>query len=312
MRAIQIHGYGSVEMLKDDDILMPARGEEEVLIKVHAVAVNPIDTFIRQGFMKHFVKKGFPIILGAEVAGEVVKTGEKSRFKVGDKVFSLLPGDLGGYAEFVAIPERAVGLAPNNLRMIESAALPVSALTSLQAFRNKAHIKSFEKVLINGASGGVGCIAVQLAVALGQNVTAVCSEGNYPLAKRLGAHHVIDYQSNDFTKQDKKYDVIFDCVATRTFKDCKKVLKSGGRYISTRPIPQIMFRQAFNFLFSKKAFGIVVKPNVADLEYVKELAEQKKLLPIIDKVFNFTEMAEAHKYSGTGRAKGKIIVKVVE
>jgi NADPH:quinone reductase-like Zn-dependent oxidoreductase len=254
----------------------------------------------------------FPKILGFDVAGDVVAIGSGvTRFKAGDAIYgsTSLPG--GGYAEFAAVPENLVALKPTNLNYEEAAAVPLAALTALQALRNEGNIQTAQNVLINGAAGGVGTFAVQLAKALGTVVTGVSSTKNLDLVKSLGADRVIDYTQQDFTQDTAQYDIIFDAVGKRSLSQTKRVLKSNGIYITTLPSPEVLLEGVLTaFLPGQKAKFILEKPNTQDLVYLKELIEAGKIRVVIDRTYPLQELATAHSYSETGRAVGKIAIKV--
>jgi NADPH:quinone reductase-like Zn-dependent oxidoreductase len=310
MKSVMIKKYGGPEVLEIVDVPDPKAGEGEVVIRVRASSVNPIDWLIREGGAKSFIKLTFPAILGCDLAGEIVEVGANAkRFAVGDQVFAMMPHDWGAQAELVALREELVVKMPAGLSMEQAAAIPTTALTALQALRNRGQVKAGQAVLINGASGGVGMAAVQIAKAMGASVTAVCSASSFDLVKGLGADRLIDYRTSDFTTQPEKYDVVFDCIGNQPHKKAKRVLKGSRVHLTTTPGVGTFVRQFFNPLFGVKVFGLLTNGNGADLEYVKTLIEKGKLKPVIDKTFPVAEVAEAHRYSKAGRAKGKIVLK---
>jgi len=309
MKAVVISRYGGPEVLEYKDLPAPRPARNEVVVKVHASNVNPIDWRIRDGALKMFIRAPFPITLGVDLAGEVVEVGEDVKnLAVGDQVFAMMPKDIGAQAELVAVDADVAVRKPQNMTMGEAASVPSSALTALQSLRDLGKAKPGQRVLINGASGGVGLFAVQIAKILGAEVTAVCGANSFELVKGLGADHVIDYRTTDFTTQAEKYDVIFDAVGKRSPKECKKVVVRGGAYINTGGTPRLFLRQGCNSLFSLKVFAIIVKSKGADLEYIKTLIESGKLKTVIDKVYPVAQIADAQTYSATGRAKGKLVV----
>jgi NADPH:quinone reductase-like Zn-dependent oxidoreductase len=310
MKAIVIRGYGDVDVLKYEDLENPKIKPDQLLVKVHASSVNPIDWKTRKGMLKILTGNKFPLILGFDVAGEVVEVGSKvTRFQVGDAIYGSTSFPGGAYAELAAIPENLATHKPTNLSYQEAATIPLAALTSLQALRNLGNIKSGYKVLINGASGGVGIFAVQIAKALGAEVTGVCSSRNLDLVKSLNADLVIDYTQVDFTKGNLQYDIIFDAVAKRSFSDCRKVLTNNGIYISTLPIPEVILQSVLTaFIPGQKAKIVLENPNSQDLNFLKELIETGKLKTVIDRTYPLQELTEAHSYSESEKAVGKIAI----
>jgi 2-desacetyl-2-hydroxyethyl bacteriochlorophyllide A dehydrogenase len=312
MKAVVIRRYGAAEVLQYEDVEQPKIEPTQLLVKVRASSVNPIDWKIRQGMLSLITGNKFPKILGFDVAGDVVAVGsDVTRFKAGDAIYggTSFPG--GGYAEFAAVPENLVALKPTNLSYEEAAAVPLAALTALQALRNEGNIQTEQTVLINGAAGGVGIFAVQIAKALGAVVTGVSSAKNLDLVKSLGADRVIDYTQQDFTEDTAQYDIIFDAVGKRSLSQTKKVLKPNGIYITTLPSPEVFFESVLTaFLPGQKAKFILEKPNTQDLVYLKELIEAGKIRVVIDRTYPLQELAAAHSYSETGRAVGKIAIAV--
>ncbi|MEA5625884.1 NAD(P)-dependent alcohol dehydrogenase [Nostoc sp. UHCC 0251] len=312
MKAVVIRRYGAAEVLQYEDVEQPKIEPTQLLVKVRASSVNPVDWKIRQGMLSLITGSNFPKILGFDVAGDVVAVGSSvTRFKAGDAIYgsTCLPG--GGYAEFAAVPENLVALKPTNLNYEEAAAVPLAALTALQALRNEGNIQTGQTVLINGAAGGVGTFAVQIAKALGAVVTGVSSTKNLDLVKSLGADRVIDYTQQDFTQDTAQYDIIFDAVGKRSLSQTKRVLKPNGIYITTLPSPEVLLEGVLTaFLPGQKAKFILEKPNTQDLVYLKELIEAGKIRVVIDRTYPLQELATAHSYSETGRAVGKIAIKV--
>ncbi len=311
MKAITINQYGSADVLQYADVEKPQIKSDQLLVKVYASSVNPIDWKIRKGMLKVLTGNKFPMILGFDVSGEVVTVGEKvTDFKVGDAVYAYLdplPG--GAYAEYAAVSERVASLKPSNMTHEQAAAVPLAATTALQALRDKGEIEKGQKVLINGASGGVGTFAVQIAKAWETEVTAVCSGKNAELVRSLGADKVIDYTQQDFTKDTAKYDIIFDVVSNRSFSECKNSLQPKGIYVTLLPSPDILLH-SFLTLFSpgKKAKLFVAKANGKDLAYLKDLIEAGKMRSVIDRAYPLSEVAAAHAYSEGGHAVGKIVI----
>jgi NADPH:quinone reductase-like Zn-dependent oxidoreductase len=292
----------------------PVPGPNEVLIKVHAASINPVDWKVRSGKLRIFTGSRFPMVLGRECAGEVIETGkEVKNYKQGDRVIGV-PGirRMGAFAEYACAPEKTVFPRPKNIGFEEAASIPIAGLTALQALRDRGRIAPGQKVLINGASGGVGHFAVQLAKIFGAEVTAVCSGANAGFVKSLGADHVIDYSQEDFTRGDARYDIIFDAVARRSFGECKRALSSKGIYVSTLPSRAVMVNQYITgFLTAKKARLINVSPDPNDMEWMKTQVEANKITIVIDKIYSLDHAKEALAYSETGKAKGKIVLKMI-
>lgn len=313
MKAVYINKYGSADKLMIGEFENHEPRNQEVLVKVHASAINPVDWKMRQGKLKFVTGFNFPLKLGKDFAGEVVEIGsDVSRFKKGDIVWGQLPGtSAGAYAEFVMAPEESMGSIPENLAYNEAASIPLAGLTALQSLRNKASVKKGDKVLINGASGGVGTAAVQLAVSLGTEVTGVCSGKNIGFIKELGATHAINYKEEDFTEGSQEYDVICDFVGNVSFLKCRNVLKEDGTYVTANPIAASLPGGFLYALFSsKKQKVIFTKPSPDDLDFLKKLVQQGDLKAIIDKTYKLEEIAEAHRYSEKGHARGKIVIEV--
>ena len=311
MNATIMTGFGDAAVLEYQPWPTPEPKAGQVLIKVHACSVNPIDWRIRKGEMKMIIRSRPPMILGADVAGEVAKVGAgATRLKVGDLVYVKLPGDIGGYAEYVTVPEEIVALRPTALSAVEAAAVPACASTALQALRDVAGLKSGQRVLVNGASGGVGLFAVQLARAFGAKVTAVCGPSAFALVKSLGVEEVIDYQQTDFTKMGAKWDVIFDVSATRSFKECHEALEDHGVYVTTIKGGADMVMPLLNPLRSKKGRYVMVKSSAADLDEVRALIDGGKVKTFVDRVFPLQQAADAHRYLETGRPRGKVVLSV--
>ncbi|MGB6299054.1 MAG: NAD(P)-dependent alcohol dehydrogenase [Rivularia sp. (in: cyanobacteria)] len=314
MKAVVIHEYGSADVLRYEEVEAPTIKPDELLVKVHAAAVNPVDWKIRKGMLKIISGNKFPMILGFDLAGKVLEVGSQvTGFQVGDEIYGSLGVPGGAYAEIAAVPQKVAAVKSTFISFEEAAALPVAALTALQSLRDKANIQRSQSVLINGASGGVGIFAVQIAKALGAEVTGVCSSKNLDFVKSLGADSLIDYTQQDFTKISEQYDIVFDAVGKQTFDNCKKVLKSNGIYVTTLPNLQNMISIGLTSLFgSQKAKFILAQPNTADLLYLNELIEAGKLRVVIDCTYPLQELAAAHIYSQSERAKGKIVIRIGE
>lgn len=320
MKAAVIDGYGGAERLTVRELPDPGSpGSGQVLLRVRAAGVNPIDWKIRNGGMRLLLPARFPLVLGYDVAGEVVEIGpEVTRFQPGDAVFGgvdiLRQG--GSYAELALARESALAPQPQALSFEEAAAIPMAALTALQALRDKGELVAGEDVLVNGAAGGVGHFAVQIAAALGARVTAVTSAKNFDFVRGLGTDEVIDYEEEDFAGREQTWDVIFDAVNNHTYADCEPVLaRDGGIYVTTLGGPKLMISiglTALGGLFGqrKRARLVLGRYRAEDLAVLTRLIEQRKLRPEIQEVFSLEEIRKAHEVSESGHVRGKIVVRV--
>ena len=315
MKAVIINRYGPPEVLQYRDVEKPPIKPDRLLVKVCATSVNPIDWKLRRGDLQLLSGFNFPLRLGSDLAGVVEAVGAKvTQFQPGDEIYTFVnPLGGGAYAEYVAVPESSAALKPKNMTFEQAAAVPVAGLTALQALLNLGQVRPGEKVLIDGASGGVGTFAVQVAKAMSTEVTGVCSTKNVEFVQSLGADSVIDYTQQDFTQLGTQYDIIFDAVAKRSFSDCQKVRNPEGIYISTRPSPEL-FTQMLRTLFvpGKKAKLVLAQARARDLSALRDLIEAGKVRSVIDRTYPLSEVAAAHAYSETGKAVGKIVLTVVE
>ncbi|MFC2004819.1 NAD(P)-dependent alcohol dehydrogenase [Chloroflexota bacterium] len=321
MKAIVCTKYGPPEVLQLQEVEKPAPKDNEVLVKIHATTVNATDPMARAGkpFLARLVppsltKPKYPI-LGDELAGEIEAVGKDvTLYKEGDQIFGLTGLGSGAYAEYKCFPEEKVlTIKPSNVTYEEATALPGGALTSLIFLRDKGHIQSGQKVLVNGASGSVGTAAVQLAKYFGAEVTGVSSTANLEMVKTLGADYVIDYTKEDFTKSSEAYDIIFDTVGKTSFPRCKGALKKNGIFLETLPEPGIMLQMLWTSkVGSKKAIFTAssFKFTVKDLSFITGLVEAGKYKPVIDRTYSMEQMAEAHAYVETGHKKGNVVITV--
>ncbi|MCM3709412.1 NAD(P)-dependent alcohol dehydrogenase [Sporosarcina luteola] len=316
MKAAIFKSYGSPEVMEIGDVDKPfIKDEDQVLIKVVSASVNQYDNLFRKGYFPTRLENGLTKpkaqILGIDVSGTVEAIGKNvQKFKIGDHVFGSCAGS---HAEYVCPRQNVLSIMPINSTFEEAAAIPCAAQTALQALRDVGQIEAGDKVLIYGASGGVGHFAVQLAVYLGAEVTAVCSTSNLEWVKNLGAHHVIDYTEEDFARNGKKYDVILDAVGKRTFFSCLRSLTENGIYITEHPLyPKYHPIQLMigSIIGSKKAKIHLAKPNDSDLDLLRVLMEQEKVRPVIEKCFPLNEIVEAHRHVESGRTKGKVVLKI--
>ncbi|HAV78710.1 MAG TPA: alcohol dehydrogenase [Anaerolineae bacterium] len=320
MKAIRYYNYGSPDVLKLEDVEMPTPNDEQVLIKVHAASVNsfehrhlratPFLIRIENGLFKPKNPK-----LGADIAGTVEGVGSKvTQFKVGDEVFGNI--GYGGYAEYVCSRENKIAHKPASISFEVAAASPMAALTALQGLRDKGQIQAGQKVLINGASGGVGTFAVMIAKYYGADVTGVCSTRNLEMVRSIGADQVIDYTKEDFTQNGPQYDLIFDIAANRSVFAYQRALTPKGKYVKTgfSTIPHMLHIVLLGERVAKgeqRIFNMgLAKVNQADLTFIGELLASKKIVPVIDKVYPLSETSQALHQFEKVHAQGKIVITV--
>jgi len=318
MKAITYQQYGTPEVLQLREVEKPQPKENEVLVRVVAASINRADWQLLTG-------TPFPVrlmaglfrpknqILGADVAGVVEQVGENvKQFESGDEVFGDLSATgFGAFAAYAVTTEDKLCRKPSNLTFEESAALPMAAVTALQGLRDKGALQAGQKVLINGASGGVGTFALQIAKSFGAEITAVCSTPKVDTAYSLGANHVIDYTKDNFTIGPKRYDLIFDVVSNHSVSAINRVLHRNGRYVTTAFSTGVLFRGPWVARKeNKKMINLLASSNQADLQVIKEMVEAGKLTPVIARSFSLSEVPDALCEMGKGRAKGKMIVKI--
>lgn len=322
MRAVVYYEYGTPDVLRVEDVEKCAPNDNQVLIKVRAAAANPLDWHYVRGIpflvrMGNGVRRPVDIRVGADVAGVVEAVGKSvTRFKAGDEVFGVAGG---AFAEYARAGEGRLALKPASLTFEQAAAVPVAAMTALQGLRDTGKIQAGQKVLINGASGGVGTFAVQIAKAYGAEVTGVCSTRNVELVRSLGADHVIDYTKDDFSQGEARYDLILDNVGTQPLSSFRRVLTPEGTLVliggggpnegkwvgaMSRPV-KAFFMSPF---VSQDMSMMLADVNPKDLGVMGELMEAKKVKPVIDRTYKLSEAREAIRYLETGRARGKVII----
>jgi NADPH:quinone reductase-like Zn-dependent oxidoreductase len=317
MKAIVIDDYGGIDRLHLRELPDPRPQADEVLVRVRAAGVNPVDWKIRQGQLQVILRVKFPFIPGGDIAGEVVSTGpEAAEFKAGDPVLGFVELKRGGgYAELAVAKKTAVALKPSSLSFIEAASLPIAGCTALQALRDLGQLSKGANVIILGGAGGVGHLAVQIAKALGAKTSATCGPSNMEFVQSLGADDVIDYSSKDFMAGLDRYDVIFDAVGKSSFVNCRPLIAPGGTYVSTLPAPNLFFWSGVQsiagiFAKAKRAKGIVVRPSGKNLAYLCQLADEGKLRPTVSLTCSLDRAAEAHEASEAGHTRGKIVLEV--
>jgi NADPH:quinone reductase-like Zn-dependent oxidoreductase len=313
MKAAVYEKYGDPsEVLIVKEVEKPTPKDNEVLVKIHASSINWADNAAVRGkpFLvraTHGLLKPKNRILGTDIAGQVEAVGrDVKKFQPGDEVYGdIYDSGFGAFAEYVAVSESALALKPVNLTYEEAAAVPQYALVALQGLRNEGKIESGQKVLINGASGGIGTFAVQIAKSFGAEVTGVCSTRNLELVGSLGADHVVDYTQEDFTQKDERYDVVLDIVANHPASDYLKALNPEGTYVAVAFNASALLSRGSG---GKKVIQLSHEPSVDDLVYMKELIEAGKVVPVIDSRYPLSEIAEAFKRFGEGNPAGKIVI----
>jgi NADPH:quinone reductase-like Zn-dependent oxidoreductase len=315
MRAAVIEGYGGVDRLEIREVEKPVPGPGQLLVRVRATSVNPLDWKMRKGRMRWMKPARFPLILGYDVAGEVEAIGaEVTHFEPGDAVHAYTAQG-GGYAEYALVREEEAAPKPASLSFEEAAAVPVAALTALQALRDKGELAPGERLLVNGGAGGVGLFAVQIGKALGARVVAVASGRNQEFLREIGADRGIDYEQEDFTTDEESFHVVFDTVGTASFRACDLILEEGGVYVTTSFSPEILVQGMVSLvggLFGpvRRARAVMVKPRGQDLAFLGRLIDTGKLRPHVEEIFRLERIADAHVYSEEGHVRGKLVVRI--
>jgi NADPH:quinone reductase-like Zn-dependent oxidoreductase len=312
MQAIGFHQYGAADVLEPLRVARPKVTPNSVLLRVAAAGINPADWRIRRGQLRFLMRAPFPYIPGADVAGTVIEVGSAvTRFQPGDAVYAMRPTIAGGgYAEYVAVDAAAVAAMPANLSFVEAAAVPLAALTALQALRDKAQLQPNMHLLVNGASGGVGTFAVQIAKAMGARVTAVCSGRNADLVRSLGADAGRDYTQADITGGNDRYDRVFDAIGHYPFLKWRRVLVPQGMLVSVHPLVGNPISQGLARLSGRRLASVIVQPSGTDLETLTGWMNAGQVRPVIDQVYPLAEAAAAHRHSETQRARGKLVLVV--
>jgi NADPH:quinone reductase-like Zn-dependent oxidoreductase len=321
MQAIMYRHYGSPEVLHCEEIEKPNPRDNEVLIKVHAAAVNPLDWHLTRGMPYGFrftmgLRKPKDRRVGMDVAGQVETVGKNvTQLKPGDPVFGACRG---AFAQYACSPDSAVVLKPENLSYEQAASAPVAALTALQGLRDMGHLRPGQQVLINGAAGGVGTFAVQIARALGAEVTGVCSAGNVDLVRSLGAQRVVDYTRENFTQAGPRYDLLLDCIGNHSLSACRRVLNPAGLYVMVggpsgrwiAPMGRVIRMLLLSRFVSQKLVFFMAKVNRQDLTLIAELMGSGKLTPVIDRTCPLAGVPDAIRYLEEGHARGKVVITV--
>ncbi len=290
----------------------PRISARQLLVRVRAAGVNPVDCKLRAMRVRPPWLR-FPVIPGSDIAGEVVRVGASvTRFQSGDAVYAMLsPFKGGAYAEYAAVPERQAARKPANLDYEAAASVPIAGLTALQALRDYGRVKPGDRVLVNGASGGVGSFAVQVAKALGATVTGVTSGRNAEWVKGLGADRVVDYQREDFTRSAEPYAIVFDTVSTSSFGRCKAILAPQGTYLRTLPSASTILHAVTSAVsLGRRARIFFLRARGEDLDQLRDLIETGRVRPQIERIFSLAQAAQAHAASEAGHTRGKLVLRV--
>ncbi|AEW73994.1 NADP-dependent oxidoreductase [Enterobacter ludwigii] len=334
MKAFTFKRYGKSPELGFDDVDFPSPGDDEILVKVYAVGLNPIDNMIPTGMFKRVLHFSLPATLGSDVSGVVVATGRRvTRFKAGDEVFaSIFDRGTGSLAEFVRVPENLAALKPATLDFVQAASLPMVSLTSWQALTERAKLRAGQKVFIPAGSGGIGSFAIQLAKHLGATVGTTTSTANIDWVSRLGADEVVDYKKQEFEKVLSGYDIVLGTIRGDAIEKSTQILKPGGKIVSLiGPLDAAFARERHLNVFLRFVLGLMsrkimrlskkrgltysflfVRPDGSQLSQIAELMDAQRIKPVIDNVFPFAETGDAFAYLARGHAKGKVVVKIHE
>ena len=323
MKAVVNTTYGSPDVLQIVEVAKPVPEDNEVLIRIHATTVETTDTIFRSGkvFSARLatgLTKPKDTTPGSEFAGEIEAVGQAvTRFRAGDRVFGTAAPKVGAHAEYISLPENsAIALIPDHLSDVEAVAIHPGAMTALPNIQGAANIQPGQKILIIGASGGIGSSAVQLAKHFGAEVTGVCSTANVDMVKSLGADRVIDYKREDFTQSEERYDIVFDTVGKSSFARAKRVLKPGGIYLTTVLSLTILRQMLWTSRFGRKKAQIIfagLRPTEEKKGYLAlllDLVETGKFKPVIDRSYPLEQIAEAHRYVETGRKTGNVVITI--
>ena len=315
MNAMVYHEYGSLDNLELQEVETPSVKDDEVLVKIHAASVNWHDWHFLMGtpllarIMAGGLIKPKNSVLGSDLAGRVEAVGaDVKQFRPGDEVFGS--ASHGCFAEYASLSEEELVTKPANRTFEEAAAIPAAAITALQGLRDAGKLQPGQEVLVNGASGGVGTFAVQLARSFGTGVTGVCSTRNLDMVRSIGADQVIDYVQEDFARMGKRYDLIFDVVAKRSFSECEPSLSPNGIYVTTAFSPGLALGGLWSSIAGdKKMVPLLAKaPSAEDLLFIKGLFEGGEVTPVIDRRYPLSEVPEALRYLGKGHSRGKVVI----
>lgn len=322
MKAIVYCDYGPPDVLKLEDVARPAPNDDQVLIRVHAASVNPLEWHYMRGtphigrLMGMGLRKPKVTRLGRDVAGQVEAVGRNvTQFKPGDEVFGSAPGAL---AEYACASERKLVMKPDRITFEQAASVPIAAITALQALRDKGKLQPGQNVLINGASGGVGTFAVQIAKAFGAHVTGVCSTRNVEMVRSIGADQVVDYTKEDFTRSGRRYDLIVDNVGNHSLFECRRALTPKGKYVLVggkngrwiAPLDRALGAAVSSRFVSQDMGMVMANLNKDDLGVLRDLMQAGKVTPVIDRTYTLSQVSEAIRYLEGGHARGKVVITV--
>jgi len=320
MKAIVYRSYGAPDVLQCENVEKPTPGDDELLVRVHAAAINPLDYHMLGGLYIARIFRGLrkpkPTYPGVDLAGEVEAVGKSvTRFQPGDAVFGVARS---AFAEYACASETRLALKPANVTFEQAAAIPVAGVTALQGLRDKGGIQSGQNVLINGAAGGVGTFAVQIAKSFGADVTGACSTGSMDLVRSIGADHVIDY-TRDVTTGAQRYDLILDCAGGRSLSAWRRIMTAKGTFVAIGarpggrwfgPLPYVLKLLVTSRFVSQKVVFFVARVTAEDLTALKELVEANKITPVIDRQYSLSEISGAVQHLKTGHPRGKVVIHV--
>ncbi|MCB9656644.1 MAG: NAD(P)-dependent alcohol dehydrogenase [Sandaracinaceae bacterium] len=311
MRAVLVDRYGPPEVLRPAVVPRPVPTRGQVLVRTRFIGVNPKDVIVRKGKFQVVTGKRFPLLVGHDIAGEVVEAGPGADLPVGTSVFGMI-NDFAGraYAEYAAVDAQSLATAPASVDLRTAAAVPLAAQTALQGLRDEGRVAPGHHVLVNGASGGVGVFAVQIAKLLGAEVTAACSARNAELVRSLGADHVVDYATTPLPELATRFDCVFDVFGNYRFDTLRPLLTPGGTYVQTIPSGRIVRDIARTVLSAQRARLVVVRSHRAQLEWLRAHIDDGTLRVVVDRSFALDDAAEAHRYLETKRARGKVVLHV--
>jgi NADPH:quinone reductase-like Zn-dependent oxidoreductase len=320
MQAIIINSYGGAEVMKLQEIEAPKPGRSEVLVKVHAASVNPIDWKVRRGDLKLFLSKKFPKVTGVDFAGVIEQVGASVKnFKPGDAVFGManpIKSRYGSYAQYVIAESNCIASKPDELSFVDAASLPVAALTALKSLKDMIGVRPGQSVLINGASGGVGTFAVQIAKVIGAKIYATCSASNLDFVRELGADQVYDYKTVALDQLKEKFDGVFDASAKLSLSQAKQLVKRGGTFVTTVPSPESSLAILISMVLPVLKVRLVIASSGTRVpEELTELAQlviSGKVQPIIAQTIELADVPAAHQQSEKGHARGKTVIQILD